>query len=84
MSVMLGAVVLVLGAGFILLGVNGWMAGRSSTSSGGADENGDRQPPVPGVGSGTRASSAERKIAATAWLVVGVLFIVAAFTHQLP
>ena len=83
MSVMLGAVVLVLGAGFILLGVNGWLAVRSTTSPGGADE-GDGQPPVPGVGTGTPTSPAERKIVATAWLVVGVLFIVAAFTHQLP
>lgn len=84
MFVMLGAVVLVLGAGFVLVGLNGWMAARSTPSSGGAVDADEVRHPVPGVGTGPRASSAERKIVATAWLVVGVLFIVAAFTHQLP
>lgn len=80
----LGAVVLVLGAGFVILGVNGWMAARSGTEADGAGGDDRRRAPVPGVGRDARASSAERKIVAGAWLLVGVLFIVAAFTHQLP
>lgn len=80
----LGAVVLVLGAGFVILGVNGWMAARPRTVEDRSGEGHSGRPPVPGVGRGTHASSTERRIVATAWLVVGILFIVAAFTHQLP
>jgi hypothetical protein len=83
-GVVLGAVVVVLGAGFVLLGVNGWAGARPGA---GPDRSADApvdRPPVPGVGSETPTSPAGRKIVATAWLVLGALFIVAAFTHQVP
>lgn len=80
----LGAVVLVLGAGFVILGVNGWMAAWSGRAENRTAEGRSQRHPVPGVGSDTRASSTERKIVASAWVVVGALFMAAAFTHQLP
>jgi xanthine/uracil permease len=81
--VVLGAVVAVLGAGLVVLGVNGW-AGARPRAGGGADPHDKGRRPVPGVGSEVRSSPAGRRIVATAWLVLGVLFIVAAFSHQVP
>lgn len=43
-----------------------------------------RRPPVAGVGSGRPPSRATRWVVAVAWVVLGVVFVVAGFTHQVP
>jgi hypothetical protein len=83
-------VVVVLGAGFMLLGVNGWAGARAGSAPSdvaggqGRDDRERERPGVPGVGSESRTSLAGRKVVATAWLVLGAFFMVAAFTHQVP
>lgn len=71
---MLGFVVVALGAGFVLIGVNALVGDRSRRS----------RAPVAGVGTGRPPSPATRRLVAGAWMVLGVLFVVAAFTHQVP
>jgi hypothetical protein len=77
-------VVAVVGAGFVLLGVNGWVSARPGPSAERAGADSVERRPVPGVGSETPASPTGRKAVAAAWLLLGVLFMVAAFTHQVP
>ncbi|HXW32715.1 MAG TPA: hypothetical protein VEJ21_06440 [Acidimicrobiales bacterium] len=70
----LGFVVVALGGGFVLIGVNaltGDVARRS-------------RPPVAGVGTGRPASAITRRAVAVAWMVLGVLFVVAGFAHLVP
>jgi hypothetical protein len=71
----LGVIAVVLGIGFVLIGVNALTADPSR-----------RPPPVPGTGSENRSdrSLATRRVVATAWIVVGVLFVVGAFAHLVP
>ena len=75
----LGLVTAVIGAGFVLMGLNALV--RS------APDHGAQRPPSPVTGSGFgsgRPSSGVRTGVAVAWMVLGVLFIVAAFTHLVP
>ena len=73
---MLGFVVVALGSAFVLIGANGLAAGRARRP----------RPPVPGSGVEDRQSSSPtvRRIVCAAWIVLGVLFVVAAFAHQVP
>lgn len=72
---MLGVIAVVLGIGFVLIGVNGLTVDPSK-----------RPPPVPGTGSEDRSSGsvASRRIVSTAWIVVGLLFVAGAFAHLVP
>ena len=70
----LGFVVVALGGGFVLIGVNaltGDVARRS-------------RPPVAGVGTGQPPSATTRRAVAVGWMVLGVLFVVAGFAHLVP
>ncbi|HAM01892.1 MAG TPA: hypothetical protein DCQ30_06640 [Acidimicrobiaceae bacterium] len=71
----LGVIAVVLGIGFVLIGVNALTADPAK-----------RPRPVPGAGGETRSSGslASRRIVATAWIVVGVLFVAGAFAHLVP
>jgi hypothetical protein len=71
----LGIVAVVLGIGFVLIGVNALTADPSR-----------RPPPVPGTGSQSpgAGSLATRRVVAAAWIVVGVLFVAGAFAHLVP
>lgn len=75
MAGVLGIVAVVLGIGFVLIGVNGLTIDPSK-----------RPPPVPGTGSADRNSGslASRRVVSTAWIVVGVLFVAGAFAHLVP
>lgn len=77
---MLGAVVVVLGGLFVFIGANA-LVGPSER--GGDGET--RRHPVAGVGgSGAPLSRRGRTVVAAMWVVLGALFLVAAFTHQVP
>jgi hypothetical protein len=76
----LGAVVIVLGGLFVFIGANALVG---PAERGGVGES--RHHPVARVGgSGTRPSRRGRVIVAAMWVVLGALFLVAAFTHQVP
>lgn len=66
--------VVALGAGFVVIGVNAMTGDRAR----------EDQPPVAGVGSGRPPSRGTRRVVAAAWIVLGLLFVVAAFSHQVP
>ncbi|MHB8438005.1 MAG: hypothetical protein ACYDD4_02425 [Acidimicrobiales bacterium] len=75
---MLGLATAIIGAMFVLIGLNAAL--RPS-----GDESGRPPSPVTGPGYGERRPSARtRLIVAVMWLTLGVLFIVAAFTNQVP
>jgi hypothetical protein len=71
----LGVFAMVLGIVFVLIGANALAADPAR-----------RPPPVPGTSSdnGGAGSLATRRIVATAWIVVGLLFVAGAFAHLLP
>lgn len=71
----LGFVVIVLGAAFVVIGVNALAGGAAQA----------RRPPIPGSLGGERPGTPwSRRIVAVAWVALGLLFVVAAFTHQVP
>lgn len=70
----LGFIVVVLGVGFVAIGVNAMFGDPARRA----------RPPVAGVGTGQPPSRGTRRVVAAAWVVLGVLFVVAAFTHQVP
>jgi NADH:ubiquinone oxidoreductase subunit 3 (subunit A) len=75
MASVLGLVVAVLGFVFVFIGVNALTG----------DEARRRRPPLPGsFGAGRPPSPGARRLVAAAWVVLGLLFVVAAFTHQVP
>jgi hypothetical protein len=76
----LGAVVIVLGGLFVFIGANALVG---PAERGGEGET--RRRPVAGVGSsGAPPSRRARTVVAAMWVVLGALFLVAAFTHQVP
>ncbi|HZU79230.1 MAG TPA: hypothetical protein VE991_04890, partial [Acidimicrobiales bacterium] len=76
-GVVLGVAVVVVGGIFVFIGLNA-LATAPPVGGGQAGR------PVPGASSRPRASVRTRRIAGTAWTLLGVAFIVAAFTHQVP
>ena len=80
---MLGVVVVVIGAVFVVIGLNSALG--PSGQSGDAGESESVRRPVPGVGVTGRAPSRRaRLVAGSVWVALGLLFMVAAFTHNVP
>ncbi|MHB8680613.1 MAG: hypothetical protein ACYDA2_00755 [Acidimicrobiales bacterium] len=73
---MLGLVVVLLGALFVSMGLHAIAAG---------DRPAKPRSPVAGSGFDERPPSrTTRRVAGAMWIVLGTLFLVAAFTHQVP
>ena len=68
-------VVVLLGALFVFIGLNALVGGNTSGPA----------RPVSGTGGGDRAPSrSTRLLVGVAWTVLGALFLLAAFTHNVP